>query len=155
MLVFTASDVNTGCKTVLLKMLLSGMSLVISTALLVISKLHFLLYVHLKDFFIVTQFPAAKIESQIEQNREWSSFVTSQRNNEQCNIRYVLWYPAVVSCDSCFNVCAYLVSNFLGGSFLFFFHCNNNNSNNNSNVSINRTIKFTILYVPQIATVLI
>ena len=72
-------------------------------------------------FFIVTQFPAAKIESQIEQNREWSSFVTSQRNNEQCNIRYVLWYPAVVSCDSCFNVCEYLVSNFLAGSYLFFF----------------------------------
>ena len=117
MLAFTASDVNTGCKTVLLKMLLSGMSLVISTAY----KLHFLLYVHLKDFFIVTQFPAAKIETQIEQNREWSSFVTSQRNNEQCNIRYVLWYPAVVSCDSCFNVSAYLVSNFLAGSFLFSF----------------------------------
>ena len=40
-----------------------------------------------------------------------------------------------------------------GHSCFFFFHCNNNN--NNSNVSINRTIKFTILYVPQIATVLI
>ena len=109
MLAFTASDVNTGCKTVLLKMLLSGMSYIFYC--MFISRI----------FFIVTQFPAAKIESQIEQNREWSSFVTSQRNNEQCNIRYVLWYPAVVSCDSCFNVCAYLVSNFLGGSFLFFF----------------------------------
>ena len=57
----------------------------------------------------------------VEQNREWSSFVTSQRNNEQCNIRYVLCYPAVVSSDSCFNVCAYVVSNFLEGSYLFFF----------------------------------
>ena len=32
MLTFTASDVNTGCKTVLLKMLLSGMRLAFSTA---------------------------------------------------------------------------------------------------------------------------
>ena len=57
----------------------------------------------------------------VEQNREWSSFVTSQRNNEQCNIRYVLCYRAVVSSDSCFNVCAYLVSKFLEGSYFFFF----------------------------------